>query len=173
MFSVQQKRDISDAVQRILRSTNHPELPTTGEISFHLHIDGAKDWSWADIRNNGAVGDPGMNPHNETMASMPPETARALIEKAEQIANHPDPRGTPDEHLREMLDRSLGTLSQRIQKAEAIIVDYNKRLNVLEEFLTPVMEDNLIAHHSDMLNNLHTAIRQLGNAEVKKTIGDA
>lgn len=65
MFSVQQKRDIADAVQAILRRTNHPELPA-GEIEFHLHVKGAEDWSWADIRNNGAVSKPTVNPWNET-----------------------------------------------------------------------------------------------------------
>lgn len=64
MFSVQQKREISDAVQKILRETNHPELPA-GEIQFLLHVDGAQNWSWADIRNNGAVSSPGVNPWNE------------------------------------------------------------------------------------------------------------
>jgi hypothetical protein len=67
MFSVQQKRQISDAVQRILRETNHPELPE-GEISFHLHVDGDQGWSWADIRNNGAVSNPTVNPWNENQA---------------------------------------------------------------------------------------------------------
>lgn len=64
MFSVAQKRAISDAVQRVLRETNHPELPA-GEIQFLLHVDGAGSWSWADIRNNGAVAAPGVNPWNE------------------------------------------------------------------------------------------------------------
>lgn len=64
MFSVRQKREIADAVQKILRETRHPELPT-GEIQFELHILGAQRWSWADIRNNGAVKVPGVNPHNE------------------------------------------------------------------------------------------------------------
>lgn len=64
MFSVRQKREIADAVQKILRDTGHPELPQ-GEISFHLHVDGAESWSWADIRNNGAVTNPGVNSHNE------------------------------------------------------------------------------------------------------------
>lgn len=68
MFSVQQKRQISEAVQRILRETNHPELPE-GEISFLLHVDGAESWSWADIRNNGAVSNPTVNPWNEAQAS--------------------------------------------------------------------------------------------------------
>jgi len=168
MFSVQQKRDISDAVQRILRSTNHPELPETGEISFSLHVDGAADWSFADIRNNGAVGDPGVNPHNEKIAEMPPEAARTLIEEAEALA-------APSEtFLREMLkkviEESLPTVNKRLFKAEAIIIDYNKRLNALEDFLTPIIEDNLIQHHDTQLNNLMTAIRQLGNAEINKTL---
>lgn len=64
MFSVQQKREIADAVQKILRATNHPELPT-GEIRFKLYVDGAQAWSWANIRNNGAEPNPGVNPHNE------------------------------------------------------------------------------------------------------------
>jgi len=37
-----------------------------GEISFSLHVDGADpSWSWADIRNNGAVTKPDVNPWNE------------------------------------------------------------------------------------------------------------
>lgn len=67
MFSVRQKREIADAIQKILRSTNHPELPD-GEIQFSLHVDGAEAWSWADIRNNGAVTEPGVNPWNELQA---------------------------------------------------------------------------------------------------------
>ena len=64
MFSVEQKRKISNTVQDILRKTNHPELPET-EIQFALHVDGAELWSWADIRNNNAVSNPSVNPHNE------------------------------------------------------------------------------------------------------------
>ncbi len=64
MFSIQQKRQISDAVQKILRETNHPELPE-GEISFDLHVNGKEVWSWADIKNNGAVDHPTVNPFNE------------------------------------------------------------------------------------------------------------
>ena len=67
MFSVSQKRAISEAVQKLLRDTNHPELPDT-EIQFNLHVKGAEPWSWADIRNNGAVTNPGVNPWNELQA---------------------------------------------------------------------------------------------------------
>jgi len=64
MFSVRQKREIAEAVQKILRDTNHPELPDD-EISFHLHVEGKENWSWADIKNNGSVVEPDVNPWNE------------------------------------------------------------------------------------------------------------
>lgn len=64
MFSTQQKLEIAEAVQKILRDTNHPELPK-GEIRFSLHVAGAESWSWADIRNNGAIENPEANPWNE------------------------------------------------------------------------------------------------------------
>lgn len=64
MFSVKQKRDIAEAVQKIIRATNHPELPE-GEIQFYLKVNGAASWSWAEIRNNGAVKNPDVNPWNE------------------------------------------------------------------------------------------------------------
>jgi hypothetical protein len=67
MFSVQQKREISEKVQSILRETKHPELPK-GEIQFLLHVDGTESWSWADIKNNGSVVSPGVNPWNELQA---------------------------------------------------------------------------------------------------------
>lgn len=68
MFSIKQKREISEAVQKVLRDTSHPELPDS-EISFHLHVDGAESWSWADIKNNGGVNNPSVNPHNEMNSS--------------------------------------------------------------------------------------------------------
>lgn len=64
MFSVAQKRDIAEKVQKILRETNHPELPK-GEIIFTLIVAGAEVWSWANIKNNGAVSVPDANPWNE------------------------------------------------------------------------------------------------------------
>ena len=39
--------------------------PTKGEIKFAIHIEGAEEWSWAMIENNGAIANPGINPHNE------------------------------------------------------------------------------------------------------------
>lgn len=68
MFSVEQKRNIADRVQRILKEMNHPELPTVGEINFMLHVEGRVNWSWADIQNNAAVPIPSVNPHNEAQA---------------------------------------------------------------------------------------------------------
>lgn len=126
MFSVQQKRDISDAVQKILHATNHPELPTTGEIGFNLHVEGAEDWSYADIRNNGAVGDPGLNPHNELMASMPEEEGRGLIEKThrliddtqEEAAGMPTPTLTPLTDLQQRVTAELNQLKDRLIRLE-------------------------------------------------------
>jgi hypothetical protein len=196
MFSVQQKREISDAVQKILRSTMHPELPPTGEVSFSLNVAGAESWSYATIVNNGAVGDPGVNPHNELMASMPAEEARSLLDTAKTVSEAqapytPDPRVHPDDLMQEMLKQQLSTLTQRIFKAEEIIIDYNKRLgqlkerddinrklyselrfglDKLQEYLLPIMEDNLIAHHDDQIRNMMTAMKQLGNPQVQKSL---
>lgn len=68
MFSVRQKRIISDTVQNILRETNHPELPE-GEIQFELFVRGAEEWCFACIKNNGSVTDPDINPWNEAQDS--------------------------------------------------------------------------------------------------------
>lgn len=65
MFSVRQKREISEKIQTILRETNHPELPE-GEIKFRIHVFGKEESrSYANIENNGAVINQSVNPHNE------------------------------------------------------------------------------------------------------------
>lgn len=64
MFSVREKREVADAVQKILRNTGHPELPRD-EIQFLLQVQGGAEWSYAKIRNNGAVNQPAVNPWNE------------------------------------------------------------------------------------------------------------
>jgi hypothetical protein len=66
MFSTRQKREIADKIQKILRETNHPELPE-GEIEFAIRVEGAQNWSWAFIKNNAAEPNPDANPHNEAM----------------------------------------------------------------------------------------------------------
>ncbi len=71
MFSVRQKREISEAIQKILRATNHPELPPPDiEIAFVLKVRGWKYWSWAEIKNNKAIPVPSVNPHNENQDSL-------------------------------------------------------------------------------------------------------
>jgi len=54
MFSSDMKYMIAEQVQKILQETHHPELPD-GQIQFLLHVDGAENWSWANIRNNGII----------------------------------------------------------------------------------------------------------------------
>lgn len=68
MFSVRQKREISEKVQAVLRETGHPELPE-GEITFRLHVCGKELWSWTEIENNGRVSNPGVNLFNEMQDS--------------------------------------------------------------------------------------------------------
>ena len=79
MFSIKEKREIASKVQQVLRETAHPELPE-GEISFLLHVEGKEIWSWADIRNNGAVSAPEKaNPWNE----IPRENMANLLKRKE------------------------------------------------------------------------------------------
>lgn len=68
MFSVDQKRMISEKIQKVLRDTGHPDLPDT-EIQFHMHVGGPEDRSSAVIENNGTTSKPSVNPHNEAMSS--------------------------------------------------------------------------------------------------------
>ena len=43
MFSIRQKREIADAVHKILRATEHPELPPhPQEIQFELRVSGVE-----------------------------------------------------------------------------------------------------------------------------------
>ncbi len=53
MLSFEQKKEISEKVQKILQEVKDDELPA-GEIQFILHVDGLEHWSWANIRNSGA-----------------------------------------------------------------------------------------------------------------------
>ena len=86
MFSMRQKRDIAEAVQQLLRTTRHPELPAS-EIQFLLHVRGASPLSWASIRNNGAVKDPGLNPWNEVQDPMgQPDEGAAQYRAATTLA---------------------------------------------------------------------------------------
>ncbi len=45
------KKQISELVQELLQQVDDHEMPDSGEISFLLHIDGARSHSWANIRN--------------------------------------------------------------------------------------------------------------------------
>ena len=187
MFSVQQKRDISDAVQKILRATAHPELPTSGEISFTLKIVGAESWSFAEIANNASVGDPGLNPHNELMASLPEEEARSLISKAQDLPlPMPDPRNTPEEFFsgrwleayKEMvkaetaqllttiskMQRQLLRLQDRDKIKDTLYSELSASLDRLDTFITPIREDNLIQHHSDQIRCLKDRLDSLVKA---------
>lgn len=126
MFSVQQKRDIADAVQKVLRATNHPELPA-GEISFHLHVDGAESRSWADIRNNAAVTNPGVNPWNEMQASAPPAVMTLTAEQWAKFLDALDNPPEPNDALRKLMSPPpavpVGEPMPAIQVGDALTVE--------------------------------------------------
>jgi hypothetical protein len=97
MFSTEQKRNIANAVQQILRDTGHPELPVT-EIKFMLHVHSRFQWSWADIQNNNAVPIPSVNPWNEAQdkATPPepqhgrePEKSKGCSKACDDCSKHP------------------------------------------------------------------------------------
>jgi hypothetical protein len=68
MFSMQQKHDISDAVEKLLLAIGHPEMPTE-KPNFQLRVLGINEQvSWAEIEPNWkftADTPPSVNPHNE------------------------------------------------------------------------------------------------------------
>ena len=51
MFDQNEKQWIAKEVEKILLKLNHPEM-TKEKVNFKLHVDGAEDWSWADIVPN-------------------------------------------------------------------------------------------------------------------------
>ena len=67
MFSIEEKKQIAAAVEKVLLDLRHPEMPTEKPV-FHLHVDGKESWSWADIKPNwtfdGKEAQP-LNPWNE------------------------------------------------------------------------------------------------------------
>ena len=69
MFSLEQKKAIATAIEKVLLDVHHPEMPTE-RLKFHLHVDGKEAWSWADIEPNWTFENrtPGMNPWNELQA---------------------------------------------------------------------------------------------------------
>jgi len=68
MFSVEEKRKIAGAIQKVLLELKHPEMPSR-KPSFKLHVSGKESWSWADIEPNWIYDDghkkPSVNPFNE------------------------------------------------------------------------------------------------------------
>jgi hypothetical protein len=58
-------------------------------------------------------------------------------------------------------------LEDRDKIKDSLYAELTIGLEKVVTFLTPIMEDNLIQHHSDQLQQLMTAIKQLGTGVVK------
>ena len=70
MFSMKQKAEISEQVEKMLLSFNHPEMPNE-KPEFTLSVKGKESWSWAEIEPNWHFNDqnkPNVNPFNEVVA---------------------------------------------------------------------------------------------------------
>ena len=69
MFSVEQKQKIAAAVEEVVLSFGHPEMPTE-KPKFNLIVLGKEDWMFAEIQPNWEFDEanpPRVNPHNEMM----------------------------------------------------------------------------------------------------------
>lgn len=68
MFSMNEKRKLAEAVEKLLLDLNHPEMPKE-KPEFTLSVNGKEDWSWAEIGPNwkfdSGVKKMGVNPWNE------------------------------------------------------------------------------------------------------------
>ncbi len=83
MFSVKEKQHIAAVIEKTILELKHPEMPTE-KPKFKIHIDGAEDWSFADIEPNWTYdkdNKPGVNPFNEVLR----EVHAALGAKDERI----------------------------------------------------------------------------------------
>ena len=66
MFSIQEKRQIAEEIEKLLLNFNHPEMPTEKPV-FTLEVIGKETWSWAVIKPNWEITEPEKtaNPWNE------------------------------------------------------------------------------------------------------------
>lgn len=67
MFSVEEKKKIAEAVEKVLLDLKHPEMPKEKPF-FRLYVAGKEPWSWADIQPNWTFNEsnqPTVNPWNE------------------------------------------------------------------------------------------------------------
>lgn len=75
MFSMNQKQQIADAVEKLLLSFNHPEMPKINP-KFELSVKGKESWSWAEIKPNWTFNESnrlGINIYNELQDNNPTE----------------------------------------------------------------------------------------------------
>jgi len=94
-----------------------------------LHVDGAESWSWADIKNNGAISNPSVNPWNEAQDKATPPNP--------QHGHEPD-KVKP---LAQYLSEYLATGIDRMHEA-------GMPMDFTEDGLKPILEQALDAYQS-------------------------
>ena len=91
MFSLKQKQFIAAEIEKLLLGLNHPEMPTE-KPKFKLHVDGIREWSFAEIEPNWIYEDnpPQVNQFNEFMAkqkSLDPDIQKIINENFMDMIN--------------------------------------------------------------------------------------
>lgn len=75
MFSLKEKQHIANIIEKTLLELKHPEMPNENP-KFHIRVDGAESWSFAEIDPNWTYDDknvPSVNPWNEKVRQIMPE----------------------------------------------------------------------------------------------------
>ena len=75
MFSFKEKQKIAYAIEKLLLSLSHPEMPND-KPNFSLHVKGKESWSWAVIKPNWTYDEnnkPSINIFNEISRYLLPE----------------------------------------------------------------------------------------------------
>lgn len=75
MFSMEEKKKIADAVEKVLLELNHPEMPKE-KPNFTLLVKGKEEWSYAEIKPNWTFG-----PNNPVTGRLWNEIARESLNK--------------------------------------------------------------------------------------------
>ena len=75
MFSIKEKQYLSALIEKALLDLKHPEMPREKPV-FTLKVEGAEEWSWAEIKPNwtfeGKTASK-QNPWNEVAREVLPE----------------------------------------------------------------------------------------------------
>ena len=126
MFSVRQKKMISESIEKLIRYINHPEMDNDN-IRFRIHIDGKEPWSFADITDNKTAQDNGVrvNPWNESQDDTAKCEVECLVWNGDMLR---------DKNWQK-------TVSHFLKGTDAIRISCESEVTTGEDFPFPVVEN--------------------------------